>query len=208
VHLKSLSSITAAALLSACAGVGIAASSDPLTKLNDAEVLFSSKDRPLPAERLIQEAMAIYQERDDFHGLGNAHREYGDLLKSRAVANWEKIYRRDGFVDRSITFDSRLTKASEHYSTALEYYHRAESRELAAGKYDALTNLYYNMAWSHLALGAQDEACADFDRTVQAYSENMRRNPNAHPSGGGSIPDAVARAKRQAGCKETPETHD
>jgi tetratricopeptide (TPR) repeat protein len=207
VRVRSLSSMTAAALLSACAGVGIVATSDPLVKLNDAEVLFSSKDRPMPAERLIQEAMAIYQERDDPHGLGNAHRAYGDLLKSPAVVSWEKIYRRDGFVDRSITFDSRLAKASEHYAKALEYYRRAEMQELATSKYDALTNVYYNMAWSHLALGAQDEACADFDRTLQAYSENMRRNTNAHPYGGGTIPDAVARAKRQAGCREATETH-
>ena len=59
--------------MAACAGVGIVATSDPLAKLNDAEVLFSSKDRPIPAEKPIQEAMAIYQERDDPHGLGNAH---------------------------------------------------------------------------------------------------------------------------------------
>ena len=126
------------------------------------------------------------------------------------MVSWEGIYRRDGFVDRSITFDSRLTKASEHYANALEYYRRAELQELAAAKYDALTNVYYNMAWSHLALGAQDEACADFDRTLQAYSENMGRNINVHPNGprgGGTIPDAVARAKRQAGCRDATQTH-
>src|ERR1700716_1726911 len=112
-------------LLSGCAGVGIVSASDPSIKLNDAAVLFSSKNRPVPAEKLIQEALSIYQERDDPHGLGNAHREYGDLLKSSAVVSWEPSYRRSGFLDKSIIFDNRLAKASEHYAMALEYYRRA-----------------------------------------------------------------------------------
>jgi hypothetical protein len=75
--------------LSSCAGVGIVASPDPLVKLNDADYLFMRKNRPVPAEILIQEATVIYQERDDPHGLGNANREYGDFLRSQAVVNWE-----------------------------------------------------------------------------------------------------------------------
>jgi tetratricopeptide (TPR) repeat protein len=178
---------------------------DPGTKLNDAEVLFLKKNRPVPAEKLIQEAMAIYQERDDLHGLGNAHREYGDLLESPAVVAWERSYRQGGgFLDKSITFDNRLEKASEHYTLALAFYRRAEQQELAASRYDALTNVYYNMAWSDLALGARAEACADFDRSLQAYNENMRRNPTAHPDGGGgtgALAETLALARRQAGCR-------
>lgn len=203
--MRSASLLAVAFLLSGCAGVGIVATSDPAVKLDDAEVLFQRKNRPLPAEQLIQEALVIYQKRDDPHGLGNAHREYGDLLKSAAVVNWESAYRKSGgFLDKSITFDNRLTKASEQYSMALENYRRAEPQELAAGKYDALTNVYFNMAWSNLALGARDEACTDFDRSLQAYNENMRRNPTAHPYGARnshSIPDTLALAKQQAGCR-------
>src|SRR6266436_1488462 len=123
----SASLLAAAFLLSGCAGVGIVSTSDPAMKLNDADTLFLRKNRPLPAEELIQEALVIYQERDDPHGLGNAHREYGDLLRSPAVVNWEPAYRKSGrFLDKSITFDNRLTKASEQYSMALENYRRAE----------------------------------------------------------------------------------
>jgi tetratricopeptide (TPR) repeat protein len=201
----SVSLLAAAFLLSGCAGVGIVSTSDPAVKLDDAEVLFQKKNRPLPAEELIQEALVIYQERDDPHGLGSAHREYGDLLRSPAVVSWEPAYRKSGgFLDRSITFDNRLAKASEQYSMALENYRRAEQQELAASKYDALTNVYYNMAWSNLALGARDEACTDFDRSLQAYNENMHRNPTAHPYGARdsrSLPDTLALAKQQAGCR-------
>jgi tetratricopeptide (TPR) repeat protein len=191
-----------AVILCSCAGVGIVASPDPLVKLNDAEYLFTHQNRPVPAESLILEAMAIYQKRDDPHGLGNANREYADFLKSQAVINWERAYSRNGFFDQSVTFDNRLEKASEHYTKALEYYRVAETREIAAGGYDHLTNVYYNMGWSHLALGEKEEACTDFDRALQAYSENMRRNPAAHPQGSkvGTVPETVAAAKKRAGC--------
>jgi len=75
------------ALLTACAGVGVVATSDPLTKFNDAEHLFMKQGRPLIAERLIHEAMAIYKERGDNRGLGHAHREYADLLLSIQLLN-------------------------------------------------------------------------------------------------------------------------
>jgi tetratricopeptide (TPR) repeat protein len=190
-------------LISACAGVGIVATSDPLVKLNDAEDLFMSQDRPLPAERLIREAIAIYQQRNDPHGLGNSHREYGDLLRSPAVAKWEKVYRRDGFQDKSITFDNRLAKASEFYRQALAYYQRAAEQHREAGRYDALTNVYYNMAWSSYRLDERDNACRYYDQTIEAYKEGIRRNPSAKPHlppGAGSMTDAISSAKRRAGC--------
>ena len=189
-------------LLSGCAGVGLVANSDPLIKLNDGEVLSMSKDRPLPTERLIQEATAIYRERDDPHGLGNSYREYGDLLRSPSVARYEAIYRRDGFIDKSITFDGRSAKATELYMKALEYYRIAEKRELTADKYDALTNVYYNMAGINLVLGAKDEACTDYDRTLQAYATNMKQNPAARPVGpkSGTIPESILLIKQRVGC--------
>ena len=192
------------ALLGACAGVGIVATSDPLVKLNDAQHLFLRQNRPLPAERLIREAIVIYQERNDPHGLGNAHREYADLLRSPAVARWEKVYRRDGFLDKSITFDNRIEKAAELYRQALAYYQRAEQQHREAGRYDALTNVYFNMGWSSSVLGERDKACGYYDRTVEAYRENIRRNPSAKPhvpAGAGSVEDYVASAKRDAGCQ-------
>ena len=190
-------------LISACAGVGIVSTEDPLAKLNDAEVLIQQKNRPVPAEKLIQEAIAIYQSTDDLHGLGNAYREYGDLLRSFAVVRWEPQYRRYGFLDKSITFDNRLVKATDFYGKALESYERAVPKLREAGRYDALTNVYFNMAWSHRALEATAQACADFDHTVEAYTENMKRNPSAKshvPAGFSSLPDAIAHAKQEAGC--------
>jgi len=190
-------------LLTGCAGVGIVATGDPLAKLNDAEDLFMRQSRPLPAERLIREAMAIYEQRGDQHGLANANREYGDLLRSPAVIKWEKVYRRDGFQDKTVTFDNRLEKASEFYRKAITYYERAEQQHQQAGKFDALTNVYFNAAWSHLQVGEREKACGYYDKTVQAYDENIRRNPGAKPHippGSGSFAEFIGAAKRRAGC--------
>jgi tetratricopeptide (TPR) repeat protein len=202
--LKGFAVLCGLAVLYGCAGVGIVATSDPLAKLNDSEDLFMRQARPLPAERLILEAMAIYEERGDAHGLGNANRQYGDLLRSPAVLKWEKVYRRDGFQDKSITFDNRLEKANEFYRKAIAYYERAAQEHLKTGKYDALTNVYFNRAWSHVNVNEKDKACGYYDKTVEAYDENIRRNPGAKPyapPGSGSFSEFIASAKRRAECR-------
>lgn len=202
-QLKQIALLCGFAALTACAGVGIVATDDPLAKLNDAEDLIMRQDRPLPAERLIREAIAIYEERSDQHGLGNANREYGDLLRSHAILNWETVYRRDGFQDTSITFENRFEKASEFYRKSITYYERAEPLLQQAGKYDALTNVYFNAAWSHLQVGENEKACGYYDKTTQAYDENKRRNPSAKPyipSGSGSFAEFISATKRRAGC--------
>lgn len=190
-------------LLSAgCAGVGVVASSDPLRKLNDAEDLFVRQDRPLIAERLIREAIAIYQEQGDSHGLGNANREYADLLLSPSVTGkWAKYYRENGFQDRAVTYENRAAKASEYYAKALEYYARAADQLRTANRYDALTNVYFNMAHSYYRLDDRAKACRFYDETLGAYNENIRRNPGAKPfSSSGTVADLVAAKKKQAGC--------
>jgi tetratricopeptide (TPR) repeat protein len=190
-------------LLHGCAGVGVVASSDPLTKLNDAEDLFMRQDRPLIAERLIREAIVIYQEQDDPHGLGNAHREYADLLLSPSVTGkWQKFYRENGFQDKSVTFENRKDKASEYYSKALEYYARAESKLREANRFDSLTNVYFNMGWSAYRLDDRAKSCAFYNKALEAYNENIKRNPEAKPySPTGSVPELIENQKKRVGCE-------
>lgn len=201
--MRSIAIVCSTLLLGACAGVGIVATSDPLAKLNDAEDLFMRQDRPLPAERLIREAIAIYEERGDAHGLGHAHREYGDLLTSPAVAKWEYVYRRDGFQDKSVTFDNRFEKASGFYRTAIQYYEKAQKQHAESAKYDKLTNLYFNMAWAHYRVDERDKACSYYDKAATAYHENIRLNPTAKPylpRGSGSFEEFIGGQKRRIGC--------
>lgn len=189
-------------LLGGCVAVRSDSGVDPLAKLNDAELLFRQQDQPVQAEKLIREAMDVYAERDDAHGLGNAYREYADLLRSDSVSGkWAAYYREHGFRDRTVTYDNRMAKSSEYYATALRYYSRAEAQMQKAKQFGPLTNVYFNMAMSYRQLGEKKEACEYFDRTLDAYEENTRRNPNARPySPTGSVPGLVDSLKKQAGC--------
>ena len=189
-------------LLAGCAATPVEPNADPLTKLNNAELLFRQQDQPVPAEKLIREAMDIYKERDDAHGLGNAYREYADLLRSNAVSGrWAEYYREHGFQDRTVTYENRIAKSSEYYAKALRYYSRAEAQLQQAKKFGPLTNVYFNIATSYYQLGNKEKACAYFDRTLDAYEENVRRNPGARPySPTGSVPGLVNSLKKKAGC--------
>ena len=169
-------------LLAGCAGVGVMATSDPVVKLNDANYLYTQKNRPLIAERLIWEAMEIFREKQDFHWLGNAHREYADLLLSPSVVRWRTAYSKYGFRDRTITFEGRFEKAKEYYSQARRFYWRAEPSLKADEIYDALTNLYYNMAYVSFQLDEMELSCGFLKKTLDAYANNIAKNPDAEPN--------------------------
>jgi hypothetical protein len=183
-------------LLIGCAGVGIVATSDPAVKLDDAFYLYEKHNRPLPAEMLIREALAIYEERGDQAGIGKAYLEYGKFFASDAVARWEYVYRRDGFRDKSVTFDQRFAKS-------VEYLERARPLLWDAQQFDAVTNLDYNLGWSYVRTKQRDKTCEAFTRSLDAYEENIARHPTAKPQAGqfASYPDAVASAKQQLGCQ-------
>jgi tetratricopeptide (TPR) repeat protein len=187
-----------------CAGVGVTQTDDPLTKLNQADALSNQQDRPLIAERLIFEAIDIYQQRGDSHGLGLAHRAYGDLLRSPAVTGkWAVYYQKNGFYDKVTTFDNRIEKSSEYYTKALGHFSNAESKLRDEKRFDALTNLYFNMAFINTRLNQKNEACSLYDKTNAAYLENIRLNPSAQPIGNssGSVPELIQMNKKQISCK-------
>ena len=168
-------------LLVGCAGIGVVETSDPMEKLNDAHYLYTYQYRALIAERLIWEAMEIFREKQDFHGLGHAHREYADLLTSASMGRWEKVLREDGFRDPTVTYDNRLQKAKEYYARAMELYRRAEPSLVADKTYDGLTNLYYNMSWASFQIGETEEACGFVEKSLDAYAQNIAQNPDAKP---------------------------
>ena len=152
----------------------VAATVDPRQKLEDAEVLFMSTNRTLPAEGLILEAIVIFQQRQDWQWLGHAYR--------------------DGFRDKDITFDNRLARAADFYRMALESYKKAEGANVAASQYDALTNLYLNMGLSSHQLGLVADACVYYAKMVEAAQNNRVLHPTTAPSQ--SSTDAMASAVR------------
>src|SRR5688572_29060447 len=141
--------VSATVVLFGCAAIGVVQTSNPDTKLSDANELFRRQDRPIIAERLIREAIDIYRQRDDAHGLAHSHRQYAELLRSDSVISNQDFYRQKGFQDKSVTFENRISKSEEYLRKALEFYGRAEQQHQRAERFDALTNVYYFMAWSN-----------------------------------------------------------
>ncbi len=52
------------------------------------------------------------------------------------------------------------SKSEEYLRKALEFYGQAEQQQQRAERFDALTNVYYFMAWSNHMLNNREEACA------------------------------------------------
>lgn len=190
-------------ILGGCAGFGIVATSDPEKKLNDAYYLYSRGDRPLPAETLISEAIEIFQKRGDARGLGDAYREYGNLLQSKSLSKWGS---RMNFHDKSVTYENRFDKSSEYFRKTLDAYKKVEQSTIEAKQYDELTNLYCVTAWVYNGLHEPKNSCIYFDKSLEAYAENIRLNPSASPfvpQGFTSFPELVVYDRKSIGldCK-------
>jgi hypothetical protein len=130
--------IVGSSLLTGCAAYGVPASSDPDQKLRDAYMLFDRKDRPLPAERLIREAITIYQEQNKEPALAEAYRAYGFFFRSQAVERWHKHYESSGFLEPGATYENRHDKSIEYFSRAAGILEKYQ-------KHDRLSNIYLNM---------------------------------------------------------------
>src|SRR5436190_669032 len=108
--------------LAGCAGVGVVATDDPAAKLHDAAYLYSKAGRPLIAERLIRQAIDLYEKNNDQLGLAEAYRQYGLFFLSPSIQKWNKVYRDSGFLDKSATFDTRYAKSIEYFEKAAAIY--------------------------------------------------------------------------------------
>jgi hypothetical protein len=202
-HKTFLAASCIAIILTGCAGVGVITTDDPLTKLNDAGYLYERQNRPLIAERLIFEAREIYIKENNQFGLASANRQYGYFLASQSVTNWEKVYRENGFRDKSITFDNRNIKSKEYLTIALANYKVAESQAKNKSEYDTIANINYNMANIYYTLENIASSCASLDNTLVAFNENIKRNPTAQPampSGYSSFAEFIKDEKKTYKC--------
>jgi hypothetical protein len=121
----------------------------------------------MPAGRLIAEAIAIYRERYDPHGLGYAYGLYEELLQSNAIDRGAVSFMRNGFRDKSITLSNRFDKSAEYTRMAVVQYE--------------LTNAHLHLAWLHQRLMQKYAACANFQKALDTYGLNVQRNPQAKP---------------------------
>ena len=193
-----VSALAILALLQGCAGIGIVASSDPQVKLSDARHLITYQNRPMPAERLIREAIAICKKSADQDCLAEAYLAYGYFFRSDAIQYHEKAYRRDGFLDRTVAFDDRLEKSKEYIEKSKPLIDKSKA-------YDTQTNAYLNYGADNERLGLKAEACEMYAKSLVANQKNIESNPKAKvilPNGYSSYAEYLAVHQKRAGCIE------
>ena len=186
-------------ILCGCAGIAPDAKLDTQSKLREAVDLYANQDRPLVADRLIREATETYLSSGDQLGLAEAYRTYGFFLRSQSVeGKWSKYYRENGFLDRSVSFDTR-------YEKSIDYLEKARAIFERYGRFDALTNVNLNIGFTYEVLGNLDAACRAFDRSAGNNRDSLEsaKMKVALPKGVATYEDFLAPHRKRAGC-ETP----
>jgi tetratricopeptide (TPR) repeat protein len=187
------------ALLSACAGVGVVATDNPHAKMSQARQL-ADAGRAAQARRQLDEAIAIFTQKNDAPGLAEAYRQYGFLARLGMAAPDVILMRMPG--------PDAPTVADLDLST--QYFQKSAEILSQQALPDQLSNVYFNLgvndglyAKYHPAPGKRESACAHFDRSLQANRDAEERQPGLKvdlPRGMRSFAELIARAKSEAGC--------
>jgi hypothetical protein len=181
--------------ISACAAVGVVATSDPRKELGNAVALFDH-GRPLPAERIIVDAIAQCEKTDNGVCIGEAYRVYGLFFQSAAVTEYRVQYQKYGFLDKTATWDTR-------YQASILYFRKAGAIAQDTDHYDVLSNIHYLIGKDFAYMHDMENACVEFAQSLDAHEEFQRRNPGASVApikGQGSFGDAIAGIQRRMGC--------
>jgi tetratricopeptide (TPR) repeat protein len=182
--------------LAGCAAALVPASSDPARKLGWAGELIDKQNRPLPAEQLIRDAIQIYESKSDEKGLAAAYRQYGIFFRSDAVQRFAAHYRKNGFLDQTVSYDQRFDKAIEYFLKARPFYEKSKT-------YDLLSNIDLNLAWAYEGKGEQPLACQSLDSSLANNLRFTSTDPDAKidlPKGQLSFAGAVGNEKTRLRC--------
>ena len=184
-------------VLSGCAG---RSTGDPALKLKWASEDFSSKDNPVEAEKLIRDAIDIYELKRNHLGLAEAYRQYGLFFRSNAVSKFEEHYQRNGFLDEKVRFKDR-------YAKAIEYFNRAKDIYSDFGRYDDLSELYISLAKTYDITNRREEACEAFSKSIESFSRFKSVNKETQEQNALEIAnytEYVGLMRKQAGCPDIP----
>ena len=154
-----------------CAFVGVPATSDPAKKLAHAADLID-QGRPLSAEQLIREALDIYTRESNEVGTAEAYRLMASFFRSKAVQETRGWYIKNGFQDKSASYETRFQKS-------IEYYKKAEAIFIKYKEYGDLTNVYLNIGYAYYGLGDDDKTCESFKKSLDSNRQYLAANPGS-----------------------------
>lgn len=185
-----------AQFLGGCAAMLVPETADPMKKLAWAKELVENQDRPIPAERLIREALDIFESQNDMGGMAQAYRVYGLFFKAPSLQKWENFYRKNGFLEKEASFDAR-------YKIALAYFEKSRDLYEKQQDFGALSNVFLQIGITHQLLAEVGHACRAFGQSLYSHQKFMQREPDAKvalPKPYMSFAAAILDIKKQAGC--------
>ena len=183
--------------MAACASTFNRSPEDPALKLKMASELFSSKDDPVAAEKLLQESLEAYARNKDQRGLADAYRQFGLFYRSNAVNKAEKYFRERGFLDKTVVFNQR-------YQKAVEYFNRSKDIYASLGQIEIVSNLYVSLGKTSMMMSRPELACEYLNKGLENYAAYKQANPGAkelHSEEMANYEEYIASLKMQAGCK-------
>lgn len=190
--------VFALTLISGCSAVGVVYSSNPYNKLANASSLLE-QDRATAAERLIVEALAICEKTTNPACFAAAYRGYGMFFADPALMGQSRPhFAEHGFIEATASLSNRYVKAIEYLEQSRDLYSQLS-------RYDALSNVYLQMGFIHEGTHNRASACAAYDASLQAQTENRHQNPSARvilPKRYGSFEDYITVQKNKAQCVE------
>ena len=184
--------------LGGCVAMFVPITSDPIKKLAWATELLDRQKRPLPAERLIREAIEICEADENVVCLGKAYVTYGFFFRSPTIeiAKWENYYRQYGFSDETATFENRLIKSKEYFERGISYYLRTK-------KYDALANAYLNLGFTYHFLDDQINECTSYVKSLEYHAKNVEITHDVEvslPLGVSSFEEYIETLQKKSHC--------
>jgi tetratricopeptide (TPR) repeat protein len=193
MNIHSIPTIIILMSLTACSAFGVIESDNPAVKLQQAKQLFNTLDRPVPAERLIRESIAIYEKNDDAAGLAEAYRYYGFFFGSQSVTHWAHVYNPNGFLDKSATFNTRNDKSIEYFNLALAQWEKI-------GQHEWDSNIELNIATAYMRMNQNDNACRAYDLSLKADQKYHSEGKIDLPQGYSSVSEFIVALKQRVPC--------
>jgi len=126
--------------------------------------------RPIPAERLIREAIEIYQAQENQAGVAEAYRTYGAFFRSDVVTKWQTYYQRTGFFDTAAAYESR-------YKKSVEYFVLADKIYAALDDLTARSNVHLNIGITYRIAGDNAAACKAYSESLALHQAARQRDP-------------------------------
>lgn len=154
--------------------------------------------RPLAASNILDEMFNYCEKKNDEKGFVYTYFTYGQFLNSEYVSTYE-WYKKNGYRDKTITFDNIYQKSMEYFEKALALAKKHEMDANASAIYIKIGILQFTR------FKDQASACESFDQSLR-YNLMFQKNNSGQkvvlPKGFKSFEEYISQGKCEMGCQK------